>query len=363
MSIPTSNVHTERGNAVALTLLGLSVAILAGVVVLYFIGRSAPEQTFVQAPVAEEDENAEEEVLVTNPRAGWRTYTSEEYSFSFEYPEGWIVATGTLQTGDPAISVAPAVSSGETGVFSLLDSAMHVSVYPLGVAIGGIIDGTKTNENLTLTTQATISDYALITGSVWATKVMFEEMPPSWNSAGFVFARVPIQQEEIIYMRDGEVISEHEFDTFLGDSIGRKGFVDSVARNIEEEILQSFSFEGSEEVHTSTSKEGRFIIDSPERGEIIKSPLSVQGQVFGKWFFEGDFSVRLETVDGEVLAEVPVIPQGVTDEETYAPFEVSLVFQDTTATSGVLFLGRSDSFDLPAEASVTTSIYVVFDNV
>lgn len=365
MSTHTPNVHTEKGNAVALTLLGLSVAILAGVFVLYFIGKSSPQPMYIPPPADEKVEIPNSEESIVNPREGWRKYNNEEFNFSLEYPEGWIVATGTLSTGDPVVSVYPAVHEGTTTVFGPQDETSHVSMYPLGVAVGGTIETSKVSNVVIQIPQASVEDYVLTSDRPWATKVTFERYPLGWNEAGFVFARIGIQDEEILYMREDAEISQYEFDPLMGDRIERRGFIDASLRNVEEEILQSFLFDGiHDEMSTNrvTEEKERFIIDSPEYGEIIKSPLSVRGKVFGKWFFEGDLSIRLETRDGEVLAEVPATPLGTSDEEDYTPFEVSLVFEDTTATSGQLLLGHSGSFSLAKDATNNKSISIVFDN-
>jgi len=122
--------HTEAGNAVALTLLGLAVAILAGVVVLYVLGKSS-HQPIYTPEIA--DEEVMEVVEEKKSREGWGTYVNDIYEFSFEYPSGWVVATGTLSTGEPVVSVFPAVATSTTSnVVSLGEVTSHVSVYPHG---------------------------------------------------------------------------------------------------------------------------------------------------------------------------------------------------------------------------------------
>lgn len=338
MSRATYRRKSEGGNAVALTLLGLAVAILAGVVVLYLIGKSAPQPMNIPEPSSEEVIETE---TVANPREGWRVYESEEYGFRVEFPQGWVVATGTLSTGDPAITISQAVStsSAET-VFGIDDVASHVSIYPRGVTGSDIINKTKASEVVITVPQASASDYILKSGKPWATKATFEKSPESWSEAGFVFARTVIEEESLEYMRGDVQIAEFEFDPLKGDVLERSGFLDSKIRETQEEILRSFSFGIGDEVTTATSTPPDFVnLENPVRGAVVASPLTVRGDVLGEGYSDEDISIRLETSSGDVLAEVPVTLGEWLSQETI-PFEVSLVFGATTATSGNLVLGN-----------------------
>ena len=342
MSIDTLREHREAGNAVALTLLGLAVAILAGVVVLYFIGKSSPPPVYTGEIVDEEVFMSGEETS-KNAREGWRTYVNDTYEFSFEYPSGWIVATGTLRTGESVVSVFPAVDASSTPtVFNTDDVASHVSVYPHGVEIEAEIFGkTQASTVIIQTPEASAKDYVLTTGRPWATKAVFDIAPLNWKDTGFVFARATVEEEEVLFMRGEVEITQSEFNATSGDSVVRSGFIDANIRLIEEEILRSFTFIDTTASSTQASREDEIRIDSPEYGEIISSPLSVRGQLPG--FVGSDTLLRLEAVSGEVLAEVPVVPLGTWSAEELAPFEVSLVFDTGSATSGVLVFEYSDA--------------------
>jgi hypothetical protein len=337
MSKGTYRRKNERRNAVALTLLGLSVAILAGVVVLFLIGKSAPQPLYIPEPSSEEVIETE---VVTNPREGWRVYENEVYGFRIEFPQGWIVATGTLRTGDPVITISQAVSTSSIDtVFGIEDVATHVSIYPRGVTESDIINKTKASEVVITVPQASASDYILKSGKPWATKGTFDEYPDSWSETGFIFARTVIEEEVLEYMRGDVQIAEVEFDPLRGDVLERSGFLDSKIRETQEEILRSFSFGIGDETRTATSTMPDFVIlESPIRGAVVTSPLTVRGDVLGEGFSDEDISIRLETNNGEVLAEVPVTLGEWLSQETI-PFEVSLVFSATTATSGNLVFG------------------------
>lgn len=348
-----TSIH-ERGNAVTLTLLGLSVAILAGVVVLYFIGLAKPEPVYTPDP-------ADEEVFETvapkeDPRKGWNTYVNEEYDFSIQYPDGWIVATGTLKTGDPAFSLYQATGTSTDMVYDHFTQTSHVSVYPLGIATEGIRAEMQASDIIIQIPQASAKDYVLQTGRPWATKAMFDVFPTSWNEAGFLFARLNIEEEEMIYMRGDTEIAQHEFDPFTGDHIERTGFVDTNMRTVQKNVLQSFRFLDDQNPE-EPMKEKTIEVYTPKDGVIAESPLLVRGRTKDGWYYEDDFTVRLTTVRNDVVTEASVVPQGSVDAQGMIPFEVSLVFDAPAATSGVLTIGNlNNSESTQKEALVTIPI-------
>jgi len=330
----------EGGNAVALTLLGLAVAILAGVVVLYFIGRSKPEPIYTPS-IADEEVLEQSTTQTTNPREGWRSYEDGTYGFSIEFPQGWVIATGTLSTGEPVFSVYQAVGTGTDMVYSPLEDVSHVSVYPYGAATKGIHDLTKASKVIIEIPQAFAKDYVLESGRPWATEAFFEVHPEGWGENGFVFARTVIEEEEVIYYHDDKEVSESLFDPQSGDRLEHTGFIDQNVRSVEEEILRSFRFLDADGVvvedlleETNTLE----MIESPARDEIVQSPLLVKGKVYAVQYQGNDVQLSLETEDGEVLTEMSVVSFDDWDTQEYIPFEVSLVFDATTATSGKLIL-------------------------
>lgn len=334
--------RNEQGNAVTLTLLGLSVAILAGMVVLYYVGREAPEQIYMQPEVVEDSVAPSENVDAENKNLseGWNTYVSEDFDFEMKYPDGWVVATGTLSTGDPVVTFTQATQAVSTSslVYSHQDVASHVSVYPYGVATEGIASDLEPSSVVLPLPYAFAQDYILTSSRPWATKVTFSEYPDSWSESGFVFARMLVEEEQLMYMRGSEQIEQYEFDPMTGDHIERAGFIDTNAREVEENILLSFRFLNME---NGEQQAGRSImLEEPLPEAIVTSPQTVRGTIPGDWYFGEEYPIVLQTDDGKVLAELFVA--GLNEWDTQAniiPFEVSLVFEETSATSGVLMVG------------------------
>jgi|GEM_PF-2140104 len=354
--------HTrERGNAVTLTLLGLAVAILAGVVVLYFIGRSTPQP--IPMPTTE-SRIVEDVALVedANPREGWRVYESSTHDVRFEYPSGWAVATGTV-LGAPVVTTYDATQQvSTTSDFGVHELDTRVSFYPNGIPTEGMADEKAQSKTIVPVPQASAVDYVLGTGKPWATMVSFEQSPSSWEEWGFVFGCVHVEEEEVAYMRGDTGISPEEFDVLSGDHIERYGFVDAALWETVSEILRSVAFvqtAGNESSEVAGTVEW-IRVETPVEGAVVSSPLTVQGEAVGPWYFEGDFPVRLQTADGDVLAEVPATALDDWMVEDFVPFEVSLVFASTSATSGVVVLERDNASGLP-ENDMLLEIPVFFE--
>jgi hypothetical protein len=98
---------------------------------------------------------------------------------------------------------------------------------------------------------------------------------------------------------------------------------------------------------------------APVSGATVSSPLTIEGEARGWWYFEASFPVRLVTDSGEVLAEVPAQALGDWMTEDYVPFTVSIVFATPSATSGKLILARDNPSGLP-ENDASIEIPVLF---
>lgn len=99
-------------------------------------------------------------------------------------------------------------------------------------------------------------------------------------------------------------------------------------------------------------------IDSPRPNELIESPLIVQGQARGTWFFEANFQVRLLDVNGVEIGSA--IAEAQTDwmTEEFVPYKATLHFEPSTE-KGTLELIKSNPSGLP-ENSDTLIVPVTF---
>jgi len=345
---------TEGGNAVALILLGLALAVVAGVVMLYVVGgtRQAPVPVVTSTSTVEATSD-------TDPRSGWGTYRDSTYGFSVQYPEGWLVATGTLDAV-PVITIAPGIANASsTALYHT--AATRVSVYPLGGTIPDLEPYDREQQSAVIVSvpQAVAKDYTLRSKRPWASVARFERPLPGWMVGGFVFARARVEDEGVSYWRGDTKVSEEEYSTTT-DQVFREGFVDPAVRALEEEILRSFVV--SEEIASSAGagEETQAIrVVTPEAYATVTSPLMVRGEARGSWFFEGSFPARLEIESGETLVTVPARALGEWMTDAFVPFEVSVSFVVPAATSARLVLTRDDPRGAGDAESVTVPLYLV----
>jgi hypothetical protein len=85
-------------------------------------------------------------------------------------------------------------------------------------------------------------------------------------------------------------------------------------------------------------------VDLPERAT---SPLRIEGEAWGPWFFEGSFPMTLVAEDGRELAASFVTARGEWMVEDFVPFEGELAFRVDQPTQAVLMLRRDNPSDLP----------------
>lgn len=342
--------HTlEKGNVVTLTLVALAVAVLAGVVVLFLAGRREPVPLPPVGEMADPSDLGDE--AQQDPRANWPTYTDDTYSFSVQYPPGWIVDTGTYED-QPVVTLRPDMgTTTEPGPWNDRTSGTFVSIFPQGLQSEGVFYGERKSMVIIPVPQAVARDFVLTNKHPWATKVTFEQYPDTWSASGYVFARANIEGEEETCMRDGEEVEGEQCDTQKGDTLNRTGFVDPAMRSLEELILTSFSFSIDPEQAAANALDDLIQVTSPHPDALVTSPLVVEGQARGTWFFEASFGATLYDNEGKVLVATPVTTSADWMTESFVPFSVSLAFAGTTATSGVLVLEKANPSGLPEHAA------------
>ena len=91
-------------------------------------------------------------------------------------------------------------------------------------------------------------------------------------------------------------------------------------------------------------------IDTPRPKESITSPLLIEGEARGYWFFEASFPVRLFDGNGNELAVKPAQAQGEWMTEEFVPFHVILEFEEPATDTGMLVLEKDNPSGLPEHA-------------
>ena len=92
-------------------------------------------------------------------------------------------------------------------------------------------------------------------------------------------------------------------------------------------------------------------VDAPLPDTAITSPLKVNGQARGTWYFEASFPVKLLGTDEEILATAPAQAQGEWMTTDWVPFSVELKFTKPAGQAGWLVLEKDNPSGLPESAA------------
>ncbi|OGE88281.1 MAG: hypothetical protein A3J07_00615 [Candidatus Doudnabacteria bacterium RIFCSPLOWO2_02_FULL_49_13] len=98
------------------------------------------------------------------------------------------------------------------------------------------------------------------------------------------------------------------------------------------------------------NQEPEVVVDLPEYGALVTSPLSVSGSARGSWFFEANIPVTLKDQNGLVLAQKGFSAGGGSAfggqvnwmTEDYVPFSGTLEFATPTTDFGVLIINKDN---------------------
>lgn len=118
----------------------------------------------------------------------------------------------------------------------------------------------------------------------------------------------------------------------------------------------------SQETVNEVDKSDLIRLTHPVADQIITSPLSIQGEARGPWYFEATFPVILTDWDGLIIAEGIATAQDDWMTEEFVPFEASLEFDKPEfGENGFLILQKSNPSGLP-ENDDALEIQVKFES-
>ncbi|MFA7702048.1 MAG: Gmad2 immunoglobulin-like domain-containing protein, partial [Patescibacteria group bacterium] len=83
-------------------------------------------------------------------------------------------------------------------------------------------------------------------------------------------------------------------------------------------------------------------LDNFKVGEIVSSPLSIEGSALGTWFFEGSFPVKVLDQSGQELGRGVAQAQESWMTTGFVPFKASIVFTKPTSSTGSLVLQKDN---------------------
>ncbi len=88
------------------------------------------------------------------------------------------------------------------------------------------------------------------------------------------------------------------------------------------------------------------VLYQPLDDKIIESPLTIQGEALGTWYFEASFPVELKDGNGDTIAQAVAEAKEDWMTTKFVPFEVELTFaQPNTDTGSLIFHKDNPSGD------------------
>ena len=109
------------------------------------------------------------------------------------------------------------------------------------------------------------------------------------------------------------------------------------------------------------SRKNTFIrVSTPKAGQVVKSPLLIEGEARGSWYFEGSFPIKIVDANENILGTHFATAQGEWMTEDFVPFRAELDFTVSSTEQGTLILQKNNPSDLP-ENDGKLRIPVLFD--
>ena len=82
-------------------------------------------------------------------------------------------------------------------------------------------------------------------------------------------------------------------------------------------------------------------------GSLIASPLHIEGEARGSWYFEASFPIQLLDANGKQLGVTTGQAQSDWMTPDLVPFQADLKFSTPTTTTGKLILKKDNPSGLP----------------
>ena len=104
----------------------------------------------------------------------------------------------------------------------------------------------------------------------------------------------------------------------------------------------------TENIGNELEKQDLIRLNTPRPNQKITSPLTIEGEARGNWFFEGDFPIVLTNWDGLIIAEGYATAQGDWMTEAFVKFKGELKFtKPEYKNNGALILQKDNASGLP----------------
>ena len=107
----------------------------------------------------------------------------------------------------------------------------------------------------------------------------------------------------------------------------------------------------TEDIGNELEKSNLIKVSNPRPNQIIQSPLVIDGEARGFWFFEASFPVKILNKRDEVVVQGLAHAQGDWMTENFVQFRAELVFPAPSTEKGSLVLEKDNPSGLPEHAN------------
>lgn len=156
-----------------------------------------------------------------------------------------------------------------------------------------------------------------------------------------------------------EVLGD-EYEGDQSDIIDSEGLVDENGDPITEDDTSTTTDMGDGGA-VDADVSDMIVLNAPQSGEAITSPLTMTGEARGGWYFEATFPVVLTNWDGLIIAEGYAEAEGDWMTEEFVPFSATLTFEKPEyGDNGFLILQKANASGLP-EHDAALEIEIMFE--
>ena len=122
--------------------------------------------------------------------------------------------------------------------------------------------------------------------------------------------------------------------------------VPTETKSPENQITETTVKVETDTMKTETNKDvdtsDQIVVTNPQPDQLIESPLIIEGQARGNWFFEAVFPIILLDSNGNLLARHFAQAQGEWTTEAFVPFKSQIEFEEPATDAGVLILEKDN---------------------
>ena len=98
----------------------------------------------------------------------------------------------------------------------------------------------------------------------------------------------------------------------------------------------------TENIGNAVEKADLIRVNMPKPNNVVSSPLTIEGEARGNWYFEASFPVEIVDANGNRLGIVPAQAEGEWMTTDFVPFKTVLNFNAPTTATGELILHKNN---------------------